>query len=324
MQMSPWALAFALVPALSALSALQAKDPDPEALARHIIESISPPAGVKFTVKDFKPSPVPGFKMATLESDYRGRRQSQSLYITEDNRYYFLTEAERLGPSSNLPGFLTNVTEGGQPSRIHVSKDGSFAFIGEAYDFTVDLAKERMKKINLSGVPFRGSPKAKVTIVEYSDLQCPYCKNAHLELEKNLQAAYGKKVRWVFKHFPLTSIHPWAYPGGIAVACAQKQKPEASWTMTSAFFEHSKDVTAGNIREKALEFAKEAGLNVEKFGSCYDNQESKAIVDADMQEAQSLGVNSTPTFIVNGRRISGFGDFESFKQELDPILKTAP
>lgn len=315
-----------------AFSALAASaEIDRAALYKHLPKALPFPPGVEFELKDLKPSAIPGFLTGTLEGRYKGQTQTWPIQITKDGRYYVLSDIYALSPSK-IPGLMSPATTDPNIPQVHVTKDGSRFLFGEFQDAAVDPDKENLSKVHLSGLPYRGTAGAPVTIVEYSDLECPYCRNAHQILEKELLAAYGKKVRWYFKHDPLPG-HPWSYSAAIAAACATRMKPEAGWKMEADFFNAQPDPTApitvqqateenlvNNIRAVSLGFAEKAGLNKARFETCYDKQESKAAVETDKQEAAALHLDSTPTFVINGRIVHGFRDFASFKENIDAML----
>jgi len=312
-------LAASLVCALASAAEI-----DKEALYKHIRKAFSIPPQVELELKDLKPSGMPGFQEGLLESRYQGRSQSQPLQISQDGRYYVLSGVYSLEPSK-VPGLLSAKEEdAGVAGRVYFSPDAKRFVIGQPYDMTVDPDAPNRAKLRVSGVRgARGSKNASVALVEFSDLECPYCRGAHLALEKDLVKAYGGKVRWIFKQFPLVTIHPWAYRAAIADACATKLKADAGWRVAQYFFENQPSINPGNVDAKAAEAAKSAGLDAGNFKSCYDKQGSKPQVDADVQEANSLGVDSTPTFFVNGHKVSGFMSFEAFKPYIDTALADA-
>lgn len=306
--------------------AMKAPEPpkvDRAVLYKHLQRSFNTPPGVEFELGDMKPSPIEGLWTAGLTSRFRGNEQRHSLLISSDGRYYVLSEIFELGEAKDFPGMLAPKASGEEgPPSVHVSKDMKHFFIGEARDLKVDPDAATLAKINLKGVQSRGgSESAPVTLIEYSDIQCPFCRNAHLALEDKLEQTYGKKVRWVFKHFPLTSIHPWAYPAAIAVACAEKQKPATGWKIQELLFKEQEAVNPGNLRDKVVGEAKKIGLKGATYEACFDKQETKERVDADMAEARAIRVNSTPTLVLNGRLIQGFRDFDSLKGVIDEMIK---
>ena len=226
---------------------------------------------------------------------------------------------------AELPGWRKGnleVSLGQQSQNVafYVSRDGRYLFRGDAVDLTVDPLKQVMSKISLADQPSRGAADAKVTIVEYSDFQCPFCSRVYTTLENDVLKQYGDKVRFVFKNFPLTSIHPWAEDGAIASECAFRQGNDPFWKMYDGLFTKQSEITKENLREKASDIAKGAGMDVGKFQECFDGKQTADAVKADTSEATALGVNSTPTFFVNGRRLAGAQTAESFKQTIDREL----
>ncbi len=206
---------------------------------------------------------------------------------------------------------------------FYVSRDGRYLFRGDAVDLAVDPLKQVMSKISLDNQPSRGPTDAKVTIVEYSDFQCPFCSRVYATLENDVLKTYGDKVRFVYKNFPLTSIHPWAEDAALASECAFRQGNDGFWKMYDGLFTKQSDITKENLRDKTSEIAKGAGIDVGKFQECLDGKQTMDAVKADTAEATALGVNSTPTFFVNGRRLAGAQTTESFKQTIDQALGAA-
>jgi len=203
---------------------------------------------------------------------------------------------------------------------FYVSRDGKYLFRGDAVDLSVDPLKQVMSKISLEHQPERGPKDAKVTIVEYSDFQCPFCSRVYTTLENDVLKNYGDKVRFVFKNFPLSSIHPWAEDGAVASECAFQQGNDKFWAMYNGLFSKQSEINKDNLKDKSSEIAKDAGMDVAKYQECFDGKKTLDDVKADTSEANALGVNSTPTFFINGRRLSGAQTPESFKQMIDQEL----
>jgi protein-disulfide isomerase len=229
---------------------------------------------------------------------------------------------------SDVPGWRKGnleVSLGPQTQNVafYVDREGKYLFRGDAVDLTTDPLKQVMNKISLANQPERGPKDARVTVVEYSDFQCPFCARVYTTLENEVLKDYGDKVRFVFKNFPLTSIHPWAEDGAIASECAFQQGNDKFWAMYNGLFSKQSEITKENVKDKASEIAKEAGLDVDKFRDCLDGRKSLDAVKADESEATALGVNSTPTFFINGRRLSGAQSAQDFKQTIDQELAGA-
>ena len=160
-----------------------------------------------------------------------------------------------------------------------------------------------------------GPAMAKVTIVEFSDFQCPYCSRA-APVVKQLKEAYGKDVRFVFRHYPLP-MHPDAPTAARAAVAAQAQGK--FWEMHDWMFDHQRDLNQAALEQAAGSL----GMNVEKFKAAMASKETQAKIDADVAAAGSNGVNATPTFFVNGRQHVGGLPFDQFKAEIDREIARA-
>jgi protein-disulfide isomerase len=226
---------------------------------------------------------------------------------------------------AELPGTLKANLEASngtntQKIPLLVSRDGRYFIQGQLVDLSVDPFKSVMEKINLKDQPIRGNPDAKVTIVEYSDFQCPFCSRAYTTLESQVLKEYGDRVRLVYKNFPLSNMHPWAESAALATACARKQNPAGFWKLYDFFFQNQQTLSAENLKEKADGVVKEAGLDVAAFDTCFDNKAALDLVKADEEEGNALGVRSTPTFFINGRKLDGALPYENFKAAIDQAL----
>lgn len=209
--------------------------------------------------------------------------------------------------------------QGNKAVTFVASPDLKYVVVGEVLDTSVDPAKAVMAKIKLDGEPFKGAKDAKVTIVEYSEFQCPFCKRGFDTIENQVLKTYEGKVKFYFKHFPLP-FHPWAMPASIAAECAQVQKPEAYWKLYESYFNHQAEINPQNVKEKAVEYLKDTGIDMAKFNTCYDGKETAAKVNAEHDEGAALGVTGTPAFFINGRMLVGAQPFEQFKNVIDDEL----
>jgi protein-disulfide isomerase len=206
---------------------------------------------------------------------------------------------------------------------FYVTNDGRYLFRGEAIDLTVDPFVALMQKIKLEGEPTRGPADAKVTVVEYSDFQCPYCGRAWEIFEKEVYPQYKDSVRFVFKQMPLTQIHPWAEDAAVASECALQQGNDQFWKLYDGLFARQGEITKDNLPAKVEEIATAGGLDVPQLKECLAGRKTIDAVKADQAEAASVGVNSTPTFFVNGRRVQGAQKAEDFKHAIDEALAGA-
>jgi len=169
----------------------------------------------------------------------------------------------------------------------------------------------------------KGDPNAKVTIVEYSDLECPFCKRHHPILEQ-LVAEYDGQVNWVYRHFPLTNLHSKAQKEAEATECAGELGGNSGfWKFTDRLIE----VTPANngLDEAELpKIAEYAGLNISRFEECLDSGRMAAKVQEDLNDATAAGGTGTPyNIIVSGDQkipVSGAVPIESLKQVIDSLL----
>ena len=216
-----------------------------------------------------------------------------------------------VGPPKETPvaGLLeTNIDltigDNKEAVKFYVSKDGKFLFRGELSDMTKDPLAENRAQIQMKDAPSLGDSNAAVTLVEYSDFECPVCRNLHDAL-RGLLPKYVGKVCVVFKDFPIEQLHPWARTAAIAGRCAYQQDPKAFWKMYDFIYDNQEIISAANAWTKMLDYAGQSGLNAEAFKSCMASPEAGAAVNASRANGQQLDVNSTPTVFVNGRRIVG-------------------
>jgi len=159
-----------------------------------------------------------------------------------------------------------------------------------------------------------GNVDAKVTLIEYSDFECPFCSR-HYETMKQIKAAYPNDIRVVFRHFPL-SFHPEAQKAGEASECAADQSK--FWEMYDKIFESN---LAGDMSvAKWKTVAAELGMDSAKFDKCLDSGEKAARVTEDLNEGSGAGVEGTPATFVNGQLVSGALPIDSFKQIIDAEL----
>jgi protein-disulfide isomerase len=190
--------------------------------------------------------------------------------------------------------------EGGAPSRASAARGRSGPDPNEVYELPVGKS------------PTRGPESAPVTIVEFSDYQCPFCARTE-PLIKSVLEQYPTQVRFVFKHLPLTSLHPSALPAAQAAVAAQNQGK--FWEMHDVLF--SKNDGLGTDALKT--YAQRIGLDVMRFEADMASPETKAQIQEDMRLSRRLGVRGTPTIFVNGKLLTQ-RSVEGVKAMIDPIL----
>src|SRR5947199_387433 len=168
-------------------------------------------------------------------------------------------------------------------------------------------------EVSADGAPSKGPGKAPVTIVEFSDFHCPFCRRV-LPTLAQLESQYGEKIRLVFRDFPIDNLHPEASKAHEAARCANEQGK--FWAYHDKLFasppKSSPEIFKG--------FAKDLGLNVTAFESCFASGKYQAAVKKDIEEGNRVGVTGTPAFFINGRIISGAQPLEAFARVIDDEL----
>jgi protein-disulfide isomerase len=163
--------------------------------------------------------------------------------------------------------------------------------------------------------PSKGSPAAPVVLVEFSDFECPACKNNEAMVSR-LLAEYGDKVRLVYKHLPLP-MHKHAFGAAQAAVCAGEQGN--FWGMHDLLFEQAGGLSADALRG----YAARLGLEAAAFDKCLESEESRAAVTRDSEEAGAAGIRSTPSFVLNGKLVVNPGSLPAFKELIDLELQAA-
>jgi protein-disulfide isomerase len=208
-------------------------------------------------------------------------------------------------PISDLLEVPVTVSMGGQSDTavVYVSKTGNFLLRGELTDMSVDPLADIRSKLHVGNSPSMGPEDAKITLIEFADFECPSCRQLDLVLRELLPR--HPEVRLVFKHYPLTDIHPWAMTAAIASQCVFQQNPAAFWKMHDAIFDAQDVITPANVWDKMLDLATQQGLNVDVYRACMTNPETVSQVKATIEEGHILTITATPTTFVNSRRVVG-------------------
>ncbi len=170
----------------------------------------------------------------------------------------------------------------------------------------------KVYNIPVSNSAMKGPKDAKVTIVEFSDFQCPFCSQA-AALVPDVLKAYPDKVNFVYKQFPLTSIHPFALGASKAAVAAQKQGK--FWEMHDMMFANNRELGVDKLKE----YAGKIGLDVGKFETDMNSPETAKQIEQEQAEARNADVQGTPTFFVGGKRLQN-RSIDGFKQMIDAAL----
>lgn len=253
-------------------------------------------------IDTLEPSGVPGLDEGSFTVN---GQQTQHFLVTEDNAQLYMIA--------------------GEPVDVSRTTDELAQARTDREDAAANEARERKEALDKAadGLPVRGNPDAAITIVEFSDFQCPYCARAYATMEQVVEQ-YGDDVRFVYMQYPLPN-HPWARPASIAALCAAQQSPNAFWTLHDGYFENQGAMTTGNVLAKSREFLAGSDLDLGAWGTCAEDTSSDAHQQAvdtlqrDMALAQQYGVTGTPGFFVNGRFLNGAQPFEAFEAIIQEV-----
>jgi protein-disulfide isomerase len=233
---------------------------------------------------------------------------------------------------SDFPGFQNlpiTFSSKGKQSVVNflLSDDGNTVARLEKFDISHNPADT----ISLQNRPVRGSPDAKVTIVNFDDLECPYCARMHAQLFPGTEDHYKGLVKFIYKDYPLVEIHPWAMHASVDSGCLAEQNGEAFWKFVDYVHAHGDEVSgtshdvqqAGKTLDKlAHEEGVRSKLDLTKLDACIAKQDDST-VRASMKQGDSLGVNGTPTLFINGERISGALPDADLRAAIDRALREA-
>jgi len=167
--------------------------------------------------------------------------------------------------------------------------------------------------LDVAGAPVKGPDNARITLVEFSDFECPFCFAAVAQVDR-IMAAYPKDIKLIYKQFPL-SMHPHAQMAAIASLAAKDQGK--FWEMYEVLFKNSRRLTPDNI----LMWGKEIGLDMDKFKAAIASSKYQAVIAKDLKDGEAAGVYGTPSFYINGKQYNGEVTLASLKPILDAELK---
>ncbi|HZZ85672.1 MAG TPA: thioredoxin domain-containing protein [Anaeromyxobacteraceae bacterium] len=223
-----------------------------------------------------------------------------------------LRKAEMLVKSGAAPrDVYAKVLEGGATSVVYLPAGQAPQAAGEVVHPPAPAARVPVGADD----PAKGPPAAKVTIVEFSDFQCPFCSRVGPTLAQ-LEQTYGKDLRVVWKHQPL-AMHPNAFPASLAAEAAREQGK--FWPLHDLLFRHQTELSPAKYEE----WAKEVGLDLVRFKRSIEAQSGKARIEEDQKLGNAVGATGTPTLFVNCRRVMGAQPYEVFKTMMDEELNKA-
>jgi protein-disulfide isomerase len=259
----------------------------------------------------------------TAETTHRIQTEIRSRYNVPAQVTIALSDPK----PGNTPGYddLVVTFTGGTHSTNHdflISADRKTL----AHMEKIDISQDLMSKIDVKGRPVKGNPSAKVTIVNFDDFQCPFCSRMHATLFDSVFKDYADKIRVIYKDYPLVEIHPWAMHAAIDGNCLGDQNSPAYWDFADYVHANQKAIAGksrteafSNLDAAARDQAQKHQLDQAKLQACMQKQDETA-VRASMAEGDKLGVDSTPTLLVNGERFTGAVPEQELRAVLDRAL----
>lgn len=321
----------------------------PANIVQYVRDRFEMPQTVTVDSQPVHRSPFPHFYQTSVTVDDGKQKRVSDVFITDDARCFIAgnlfamtgtTSAEiarcvrdavklpataevTVGPFAKtaFPGFLKSsvtVRDGTkfQTGELYMTQDHRTGTFGLVLPFRQDFVEQLIDTRNQPSV---GPANARVTIVEYADLECPMCAYFQKFLESELLPHYAGKVRIVFKEFPIT-WHPWSTTAAVANECAYQIDPSKFLNYRTLIFANQEAISPTNLREQLLGLGEQAGLHRVILSSCLDTKASQSRIEASRIEAQTLGVNKTPTFFINGRVVIGIHSAQTFYSIIDEAL----
>jgi protein-disulfide isomerase len=198
-----------------------------------------------------------------------------------------------------------NTPQGQQVFRLFVTPDQKFGMTGDMVPFGADPFAPARADLKAANGPFEGPADAGVTIVEFGDLECPACKAAQPNVNKLMQEE--PKAKLIFQNFPLETLHKWALLGAKYVDCLGRDSNDVVWKFIGTVYEHQGEITADTAETMLKGYVKDSGADPAAIAACSAKPETEKRVRESLALGEKLGVNSTPTFFINGRKVVGFG-----------------
>lgn len=237
--------------------------------------------------------------------------------------------------SSDFPNYESVVVtiENGEKKQdltFLVSKDRSSMMRLTKFDLNKDPFAETMSKIDVNGRPTRGAKASKIVVVNYDDLECPFCSRMHQTLFPEILKEYGDRVTFIYKDYPLVEIHPWATHAAVDAGCLAAQNGDAFWDFADYIHANQHEVNSEKTPAARLEAldrltmlqGQKHNLDVVKLQSCIKAQDESR-VKASMKEGDGIGVEATPTLFINGEKVDGAVPISELRAALDRALKDA-
>jgi protein-disulfide isomerase len=230
----------------------------------------------------------------------------------EIDDYYNANKARMRGDEASARVQIRNTL---QQQKLTARRGAYLASLRAEAKIVVHLEPPAVARVDVAcaGAPVRGAPDAAVTIVEFSDFECPFCKRANATMA-TIMERYSGKIRLAYRDFPLESIHPLARGAAEAARCARDGGK--FWEYHDVLFAQSPKLAPEDLRR----YAKEVGLDVDKFDACLASGAHKEAVQKDIDEGTALGITGTPAFYINGRSVRGAQPIDVFTRMIDDEL----
>jgi protein-disulfide isomerase len=242
----------------------------------------------------------------SMDEFMKGELEAAKKKVSEKDVEAFL-KGRSIPDTSKVPAEVRDQVRG----LLYVQKLVSDATRSNQVEFYLKRPKAAPLDLKLDGEPSWGSSGAPITVVEFSDFQCYYCAKARERIVE-LKKLYGKKLHIVYKNYPLP-MHTEARPAAEAGLCVNEQGADKFWKFYDIVFDNQKSWTKDDFKD----YAKKSGADVKKFEECFDAKKYSAQIDASVSEGQKLGVNSTPSFFVNGQLVKGAQPISEFREIID-------
>lgn len=266
-------------------------------------------------------------RLLTREAKRRGVTVEELLKAEVASKISEVTEAEVTSFITENKARLRGETAELRPKVRDYLREQKVAQQGKAYVTSLRQAAkvavllEELPPIRVAvkvdGAYAQGLKDAPVTLVEFTDFQCPFCSRA-VATVKEVMRQYPGKVRWVFRDFPIASLHPNAPKAAEAARCAGDQGK--FWEYHDLLFDSQAQTTIADFKR----YAEQMKLDPKSFEQCLDSGKHRAAVEADVQEGSRLGITGTPTFFINGRILVGAQPLENFKKVIEAELRHKP
>lgn len=322
-------------------------------IVRYVRARFGVPDSVTLTADPLRPFDYPQFLQTTITADDGKQKHTNPAFVTKDGRYLvlgnlFMAGADpqnelvqhvrelfkiqtasnvtagpfRNSPFPNLLATTVTVDDGKQKVNqdFYLTQDNRCLVVGTVFSLALDPKREALRNIITVDQPSQGPARAPVTVVEFSDLQCPMCARIHEFLEKELLPKYGNKVRVVYKEFPL-AIHDWSLTGSVACQCAYQINPASYAAYRSLIFKNQTSFNITNVRGLLLDYGEQTGVDRLRLAACIDSKASLPRVEENVREGNLVGVSRTPTCFVNGKMVVGLESADAFYKVVDEALR---